>query len=316
MTYPIAVICFNRPETLEPVLDSLLEQRDFQIGRIGLFQDGMHNRHSKRSYGDDAVIARQVAMFQTRFPQGEVFVAAENLGPGVNIARAEDWVFAMLGATAGMFFEDDLVLGPYYLRSLEAMLELPLRGERVSYVACYGVPGTPLAQQQPVGPVYSDYVPMRENWGFGLTREQWLINKPYIDAYTKAMRTCDYRQRFNGEVEREFAKLHVPGFWHTQQDTIRTLCSYRLSRRVKLNTAACLGHMIGVDGMHFDKRRYQRDGHDRTEVYPDAIVDFAPPSEEQFRECAQVEMRWAGCPNSCDSCWLGLVGSEPARPWT
>lgn len=290
MNSPIAIIAFNRPEYFVQVLDSLAAQQDADLSRIALFQDGMVNPHSGKRYGDESIIRQNAEVFRVRFPDGCVFTAPENLGVALNYDRAERWIFEELDAEAGIFFEDDMVVSPHYVRSLEAMLEMARNNPQVGYVACYGSSHRLSVEAQSEDP--ARYEPLRNNWGFGLTRRQWRLNQPYVDAYLQIVAKGDYRVRDYNAIAQVYRSwgIRLP---YTTQDVVKTaVCS--LHGCVKLNTRACLGKYIGARGLHTDERGYRYHGCHQTEVYPEALLDFTPPDAEAYRRCFDEQNRWTG----------------------
>jgi hypothetical protein len=283
---PIAVIAFNRPDYLRATLESLAAQRGFRVGPIALFQDGLVNRFSGKCYGSDEIVAEQMTVFRSYFPEGDVFIAQENLGPALNIARAEEWAFVQCGADVAYFFEDDMVLSPYYLTSLKKMLNATENDERVGYCACYG----PL-WPAPAAPANA-YVPMHMNWAFALRRRQWEKSKPYVDSYMNLLRGSDYRDRPMGKIMRLREQWGAPGPY-TTQDVIRTLAC-RLTGGIKLNTRATLARYIGARGLHIDQLAYDAAGFARVELFPHALDGFGPVDEKTFLWCCEVHDRFAG----------------------
>lgn len=285
---PIAIIAFNRPDYLRIVLDSLAVQQGYDVGKIGLFQDGVFNRISGRRYGSDDIIRHNVDTFLTRFPKGEVFVSDYNVGPALNFDRAERWLFETCDAEAGMLFEDDMEVSPHYLASLNAMLEMALEDGRVSYVACYGMVGTPLEKQSPP----TEYVPLWQHWGAGLTRKCWELNKPYIDSYVEVMSGYDYRFRDTVAIQRVFHGWGVH-LHHSTQDVAKTAACV-INKMVKLNTRAVLGRYIGATGLHIDPRRYKDVGFEKAVLWPGPILDFPKPTEKQYRMLLAAQDNWTG----------------------
>jgi GT2 family glycosyltransferase len=284
--FPIAVISFNRPDYLEQVLDSLAKQEPPIDSPIALFQDGVVNPISGNRYGDDSLPERNVTMFMERFPRGRVFRSPCNLGVALNYDRAERWLFEEQEAEAGMIFEDDMILSPHYVRTLEAMLQMALKDGQVSYVACYGDEHKPSAEQNPTG-----YSPLRFNWAFGLTRQHWLANKPRVDAYLEIARTFDYRIRDIKALKKLYQSWGIE-MRFTTQDVVKTaVCC--LNGSVKLNTRARFGAYIGSQGLHGVSSR-NKDDRPKIEMYPKSILDFEPPDQETFERCFKEQDRWTG----------------------
>ena len=141
-TVPIAIISFNRPDLLAILLDSLKDQKHFDLSnqRIALFQDGWMDQENGNSLIDPSISDECIRIFKERFLNGYVFAGATNLGIAFNIDRAERFIFEELGAEAGIFFEDDLELGHFYLSTLQKFIEQALEDERIGYVSAFGNP--------------------------------------------------------------------------------------------------------------------------------------------------------------------------------
>ena len=286
--YPIAIISFNRPDYLEQVLHSLAEQAPPLEAPVALFQDGVVNAISGNRYGDDSMAPHNVEMFQKQFPQGKVFTSPCNLGVALNFDRAERWIFEEMDAEAGMIFEDDMVVSPHYVRSLEAMLQMALQDGRVSYVSCYGDVLKPLGDHDP-----AEYTPLRFNWAFALTRKHWLLNKPRVEEYLEIARTFDYRIRDITALKKLYQSWGIDMRFSTQDVVKTAVCC--LNGSVKLNTRGILGRYIGFRGLHNNgPSRDREENRPKVEFYPEPILNFAPPDEETFQRCFKEQDRWSG----------------------
>lgn len=279
MTWPLAIIGFNRPWYLEQTLKALLRQEGADRPEpIALFCDGAVNPKSGERYASDSEVALTIATFRRLAPKGEVFSSPVNLGIAANIDRAERWVFGELEAEAGIFFEDDLVTTPHYLAALGEMIDMALGDERIGYVACYGGEHLMPLEEQKTNP--AGYLKLGHNWGFGLTRRQYLKSKPYVDDYLDLINEADY---LRPNLKAIFALLEGWGMGPLlpAQDVIRSAICCKTGS-VKLNTRACMGKYIGKDGTHHTPRQYERKGFGRTELYPGPVTGFARLSDEEY----------------------------------
>lgn len=131
--YPIAIMSFNRPQYLEPVLQALSAQTHCHMPQrpISLFQDGVVNRITGQPQADPKDVESCIALFRLHFPHGTVFESTENLGVALNFERAEHYAFETLNADAALFFEDDLVVSPFYVHSLEHLLAIAETDDRI-----------------------------------------------------------------------------------------------------------------------------------------------------------------------------------------
>lgn len=277
MTLPLAVISFNRPDYLVQTLDSLRRQA-VAAERIALFQDG------PRKPSDEQLITDCVKIFVKLFPKGTVFYSRDNLGPGLNIARAESWLFENLDTEAGAIFEDDMIVSPHYLEILQAMLGANCGDDRIAYVAAYG----PVLPEPPGD---EPYAPMHLNWAFALTRHQWLKRKPLVDAYLDILRRSDYRDRDMVGIMQLRERWGLPGPY-TTQDVMRAAATYKVGG-IRLNTRQHYARYIGARGLHIDQKAYDAVGFSKWPI-ADGIPNFKPVSEAMVRRCQQRAEEFIG----------------------
>jgi GT2 family glycosyltransferase len=130
---PVILFAFNRPAYLERVCASLLNQRGVVLDprRVFLLQDGAVSARTGLRYAEDAELAASVAAFREYFPRGQVAAARSNLGIASNIRRGEVLAFEAMDADCAYFLEDDLELGPEYLRIMGELRALSDRDPRV-----------------------------------------------------------------------------------------------------------------------------------------------------------------------------------------
>lgn len=288
MSRPIAVIGFNRPDYLRQVLASLRAQQGVEIERIALFQDGAANMRSGIRYAEDAKIAENIAVFGDLFPDGEVFPSKDNLGIAENINRAERWMFEDLDAEAGIIFEDDLVVTPHYIASLNRMIDVALVDRRIGYVACYGNHWTPLIIQEidPIGYIRLDF-----NWGFGITKRQYEANKPYLDQYLTLIRARDYLQPDEEALRELLLTWDVRARLLPVQDAIRNAICWKTGA-IKLNTNVCLGKYIGAKGVHHDQGHYDNMEYGETELYRKPITRFPLLADDFYQDTMTRQYYW------------------------
>lgn len=290
---PIAVMSFNRPAYLREVLASLAAQQGaaMQGRRVILFQDGARNAYSGRLAAEPAEIAACIAVFREHFPQGEVMAAEANLGVAENFLRAERHLFETLGAECGFFFEDDLVLAPRYLATLEALREALQARPEVGYFACYGNLAAGLAEQlaRP-----RQMRRLEHLWGFGLFRRHWRDLQPLLADYYALLHGRDYhpKSRPTAAILEHYRSRGIP-LGVSSQDDVKKVLTYHLGR-VALNTQVVSARYIGERGLHSTPQRYAAGGYGAT-VIPDLprvefdLPDAAAIAEMRRRELAERE---------------------------
>jgi tetratricopeptide (TPR) repeat protein len=285
---PILVMAFNRPDYLATTLESLMRQQGVDIGarRIFLFQDGGRNLASGRVACGDDVIRANIDIFCRIVPHGIPLPTYHNLGIAMNFDRAERFAFEELAADAAVFLEDDLELGPFYLATLDRLIGMALADERIGYVAAYGDPRAPLAAQR-ASP--ARLIPMGHNWAFGLTRRQWLKQRPYVEQYLAIVRGQDYGRRDHDRIIDLFHSwgLGAPG---SSQDIAKSHACI-LTGTAKVSTYGCYGRYIGRQGVHFNDAIFEKLGFAGTQIIEeDLFAPFAVPQAQllDFVERARV----------------------------
>ena len=273
MTFPIAILSFDRPGYLAQVLSSLKPQL-VPGQRVILFQDGAWNSWSERWKGDPAAVAACIARFHATLPDQEVRAAPVNLGIALNYERAESYVFEALGASEALFLEDDLCLSPNYLAVIARLLAFARADSRIAYVSAYGdLFADPAAQRADA----DGLLPMHENWGAAMTRAAWLAERPFRRAYLSLVSDCDYSFR-DHEAIRDFYRARGWDVRVTSQDAARWVAAVE-RRAVRMTTRACHARYIGETGEHSTPEQYARSGFARTVPWSDAPPVLGPPTE-------------------------------------
>jgi hypothetical protein len=290
---PIVVLSFNRPDYLKSILVSLSEQDGADLSRrhISLFQDGAKNPYSKRTYAEQSDIDACISVFKQTIPHGTVFAADANLGIALNYDRAERHVFETLNADAAIFLEDDLLLSPQYIATLDFLVESTLADSRVGYLAAYG---DHLLREEAQHASQHRLTTMHHNWGFALFNRQWKKMRSYVTEYLALVKNGDYRLRDHGAVTRLFASWGF-GAPATSQDAAKTLASC-LTHSVKVNTSACFARYIGERGVHMNANDFRSKKYAETYVFPHAVREFETISDRLYQQMRADLVNWAGRP--------------------
>jgi hypothetical protein len=285
--YPIVVMAFNRPDYLKEVLDSLLRQEGVDLAErnITLFQDGSYNEYSRAERANPADIAASVAVFRERFPTAKIEQSTANLGVALNFDRAERWVFEELAADAAIFLEDDMVLSPHYIRTIDRMLDMAMDDQRIGYVAAYGDWKFSIEKHR-LAP--GRVIPLWQNWAFGLTRHQWLKNQNFMEEYLPFVRGIDYRHRPHEKIFDLYSRYGMERAQSSQDRAKLIACA--LTGGVRINTFACLARYIGKVGLHSDEASYLGSGFERTVIYPDGDFKIEALTDESYQRLMKLEL--------------------------
>ncbi|MCC6920808.1 MAG: glycosyltransferase [Alphaproteobacteria bacterium] len=283
--FPIFILCFNRPDYLGQVLESLRAQAGVSLdeSRIFLLQDGAVDADTNRLHCKPRLIAENIAAFRSLFPGGQVLASRFNLGVAGNFDRAERLAFEHLGEEAAIFLEDDLWLGPHYLASLDTLLGFAVANPRIGYVAAYGMHQTPLEGRPADAPMLG---PLGPHWGFGLTRRQWLRQRPFVEEYLRIALATNYRMRDNDRIVQLFHGwgFHAPG---TTQDVAKSYACL-LTGAARVNTVACYGKYIGAEGLHSNAAIYDEEGFGQTSVVLEDTLDRTPPTDSRIHKIIRL----------------------------
>lgn len=302
--YPIAVISFNRPAYLRRVLLSVKGQNSsFDEERIALFQDGAPAGPDEAA--NKARVAESVGIFREIFPKGKIFASAGNLGIGMNIDRAERWVFEELQAEAGFFLEDDLELGSSYFEVIDSLLKLALEDERIGYVSAFGNYRAPLNDQlkRP-----NALRPLHLLWGFGLTRRHWLSCRPYVLAYLSLIRDVNYRDRDHDAIRKLTTSWGVePG--DTAQDRIKSFAT-ALVGAIKLNTEVSYAKYIGESGFNFDSSMFEKWGFKFSEKTDEIVTLDFDTSTVSFEPWGDAHVVWKKKGEPADSAGDNIMDAK------
>ncbi len=281
--FHIAILSFDRPHYLKPVLQSLRAQISPQDS-VTLFQDGAFNRFSNRFKADPKKIDACVRLFARIIPWGNIVRAEQNLGIALNYERAETHVFEQLGCARALFLEDDMVLSPNYLDVTTQLLDMADGNDRIGYVAAYGdFWATPEEQRASA----AQLKPMHENWGAALTRTSWLAERPFRHVYLDLVRHVDYSRRDHERI----IKHHADNGWTTKitsQDAARWIACLERGA-VRITTKACHAHYIGEKGEHFTPALYRSGGFANSVMFKGAVPTLSQLSTDQIKHWLLAE---------------------------
>jgi GT2 family glycosyltransferase len=272
----IAILSFDRPHYLREVLHSLRSQVS-ERDEVILVQDGARNAWSGRMKASPQHIQQCIDIFQKIVPWGTVLASEGNIGIALNYERAETHLFETLRRPHALILEDDLVLSPQYVRVIRSLLKIAHNDRRIAYVSACGDMWASLEEQRAR---LRELRHMHENWGFAMTREAWLDERPFRREYLDLLADRDYSERDGARIV-EFYRQRGWKMKTTSQDSARWIASVELGK-VRLTTFACHARYIGEVGQHFGRELYYRCGFHRT------LMLDVPAAEPQHPTSAQI----------------------------
>ena len=273
---PIAVMSYNRPDYLRKVLHSLAAQKNAAMeGRpIHLFQD----RDQQGAAGECVKIFRSV------FPDGTVHLAHQNFGIARNFLRAETFFFRELKANCVYFFEDDLVILPHYIETMDRLRVACRTNERIGTFACYGEARASADKQKARA---REIVPIAHMWGFGIFREHWELIQPELQPFYDIVLHCRYTDRPGQSIHRAMWD-HGVCIDASSQDEVKKMAGVKLGK-FGINTFIANGINIGKLGVHTRPISFARNGFNNQTLLNHERVDFEFPTEH---ELTTMMTRW------------------------
>ena len=119
---------------------------------------------------------------------------------------------------------------------------------------------------------------MHENWGFAMTREAWLQERPFRKQYLALLNGRDYSERDSSRI----LDFYERRGWKTlsSQDAARWIASLELGK-VRITTFACHARYIGEYGQHSNPDAYYRSKFDQTVMIDTLASKLARPTALQ-----------------------------------
>lgn len=240
--FPVNILAFNRPKYFEKVLQSLSSQTiQVDPARTTIWIDGYKgSRDESRNRRDNTEKTMQLAR---KYLLGSNIVVREgNLGIAMQYRHAEAQSFNT-STDIAFFFEEDLVLSPYYL---EALLDLEMKTRdfpQIGRIAAHGYIKDRKDFKRTTGVARSF-----KTWGFGLRRSLYETSKPLVTQYYELLDGTAYYKRNDAAICSMLSSLGIE-VHATSQDFVKGRIAAHLGF-TGITTYSKLGTYIGRQGEH------------------------------------------------------------------
>jgi hypothetical protein len=257
----LAIFAYQRPELLERVLQSLLQNAWYTsaVRPVYLFLDGVVHPITAALEGSAELWQRNQDLFRQYVPHGQIMAAPVNYGVG----QMQHWAMATLAARHEylIFLEDDLILGPTYLQTLWDLRRFctgSVSSVQAGYRREHGDPHLVRVTNAPTHHVHY--------WGWLTTATVYRrIEAVYTAAVQELFAGQYYRRRDMERIRAWFARQRLPDYGHYSQDWVRDGCFHLAGMPYKLYTPCRRGVPIGREGLHSSSKLFDRMGLDDSE---------------------------------------------------
>jgi hypothetical protein len=182
---PIALFIYKRPAHLRATLASLATCPEASQSALYVFADGAKLPEHAQAVAE----ARAVARSATGFASVTIVERDENWGLARSITHGVADMCRRFGRV--VVVEDDLVVGPDFLRFLNAGLDRYARDERVMQVSGYAFPVDGDGEDS------AYFLPIVSCWGWAIWDRAWSQFDPAMSAFAEIEKDANARHRFN-----------------------------------------------------------------------------------------------------------------------
>jgi len=260
-TGPINIFAHSRPHYLQRCLDSI-KQQTVKPWSVTVWVDGVENKFSGRRTCRPEDHEKVIEVAENHPVVTDLQVMDENLGVAImQFEVYEDLCHRRDLHRFHTFLDDDVVLGPDYLRLTELLIPWLIEDDTL-------FSATP-AFRRTVAldriPFHLDTVEYGEfNWiGYVMDLGKWDTVREHFKPYMKLVEGVDYAMRPHEAIR----KLTHGNGWmkpHTSQDCGKDMALHLAGMR-RLRCSVNRGFYIGEEGVHGTKTLYQAQGwHEHT----------------------------------------------------
>jgi hypothetical protein len=266
----VHILAFNRPDYLALVLEALVPQLSQAPAGISIhaWVDGYVGSRDE-ACGQKDRRAEVVRILQEELPQARVHRLATNAGVARVFARAERLTLREGRAPYALFFEDDYVLGPEYMRGLEMLMRWGLDHPEVAIVTAHGIVAEHAAELLQDLPEWLPPQPLfvHSLWAFALKRSHLRERSTCMRDYLATMRGIRYRERDEATITALYASMGLPFIHGTSQDYAKHAALLH-HERLAVTVPLRLGRYIGRRGEHANDSVFERLGYHRLGEQP------------------------------------------------
>ena len=128
---PIVIFAYNRPDKLNNLLESLSRNKEINSSNLYFYIDHYKNKEDLKNNKEVIEVAKKY----TKSKSISIVTCNSNLGLKANILRGVNQTFEKYDT--GIFLEDDLVVGEYFLRYMNKSLNIYKDNKKIFHISEY-----------------------------------------------------------------------------------------------------------------------------------------------------------------------------------
>lgn len=159
--YPIVIFCYNRPNHLKKLLNSIYKNKDFNKYKYYFYCDFYRNKDDKK----DNFLVKKLLNKISKIKNKKIIFRKYNHGLSKNIINGINQIFQKY--QAAIIFEDDLILNKFALNFLNKNLNYFKKDKSVYSISGYSYVNKNLSK--------NDIIKIRRHssWGWATWRDKW-----------------------------------------------------------------------------------------------------------------------------------------------
>ena len=291
----------------ESVLIQTIDGKPYrEIYDLYVFQDGLQKRHQNTLADYEAIKDLCLA----HLPESQFQRQPQNIGTALQFAYVEQQMFATTKETDSetdgqgkgcdfcILLEDDFVLAPGYLQTMESLYQRFAKDERIATISVHS--SSYKLPQEVQKEHKHTYKVMTHDWGAGVFKRTWQKRLPAMKSYYKLLGNLPFEQRNNLLIQDWMSSMgFVKG--STSQDTIKACVDSGL-QTLRITPFVNQGTYIGVEGMHWNASIYDAAGYGQTLNFEGSYGQAPELSEQDFELLLAMQCQsYLAEPNSFDA---------------
>jgi len=271
MKTTVLIPCYNRPDYLWQVLNDLMATPQVRAGMpVVLACDG----------GPQATVQDNIALaIKARIPNLRCIVRPDNFGTGRNVYEAKRYLFEECQCESVFYLEDDIRVSPHIITLLTNLQ----RWLSANYTNACVVGSSLFCDQTSEEKLTNSAIVSDCGYSIAnhmMTRECWLLSRPWLADYVRQFLQCDYNARDSKRIHAwmkaqsekllgyELGAKTFPVHWKikdhfqsapsTSQDAV-TVLAFRLAGFSHVVTLTNRALHIGKIGLHSTSEIWERE---------------------------------------------------------